>query len=105
MNVGKHINSVLNSRNRTKQESAAAIGLSKQQFHALLADKSKSTVSTLKAVSTLLDVPSDLFLQDADKWFLIAAINDYVSRIDPQKADTILAEARSLLQEGDDIDG
>ena len=97
--IGKHLNAILFQRGIPKKQFSKQIGLSEQQLHAILSGNSLSTLETLEKISTALDVPTDFFLQDYGKQFLIFAIDDYFSKVDKSVAQATLDDLSYLLNE------
>ena len=102
---GNRIDFMLYKRGISKPEFAKMLGISHQQMHFTLKDKSLSTVTMLQEISKLLDVPSDYLLQDFDKRFLIFAIDDYLNVIDRDRAQSLLNNFTLIMKRDDDISG
>lgn len=99
---GKRINSVILKRGMTQKSIASKLTISEQQLHSILKDKSLSTIDTLRELSIALDTPSDYFLQDFDKRFIIYAIDDYLSQIDRDDAQKIIDSISTIIGENDE---
>lgn len=94
---GKRINSVMLRRGMTQKSLAAKLKISEQQLHSVLKDKSLSTIDTLRELSVVLDTPTDYFLQDFDKNFLIYAIDDYLSQIERDDAQKVIENIAAII--------
>lgn len=99
---GKRINSIMLKRGTTQKSLAGKLTISEQQLHSILKDKSLSTIDTLRELSIALDTPSDYFLQDFDKRFVIYAIDDYLSQIDPDYAQRIIDSISAVIGDKDE---
>ena len=94
---GKRINSVMLRRGMTQKSLAGKLKISEQQLHSVLKDKSLSTIDTLRELSVVLDTPTDYFLQDFDKKFLIYAIDDYLRQIERDDAQKIIENISAII--------
>lgn len=94
---GKRINSIMLRRSMTQKSLANQLKISEQQLHTILKDKSLSTIDTLRDISIALDTPSDYFLQDFDRRFLIYAIDDYLSRIKQEDAQRLIENISAII--------
>ena len=94
---GKRINSVMLRHGMTQKSLAGKLKISEQQLHSVLKDKSLSTIDTLRELSVVLDTPTDYFLQDFDKKFLIYAIDDYLSQIERDDAQKIIENISAII--------
>lgn len=99
---GKRINSVMLKRGMTQKSLASKLAISEQQLHSILKDKSLSTIDTLRELSIALDTPSDYFLQDFDKRFIIYAIDDYLSQIERDDAQKIIDNISAIIGDKDE---
>ncbi|MCI8331687.1 MAG: helix-turn-helix transcriptional regulator [Clostridiales bacterium] len=99
---GKRINSVMLRRGMTQKSLASKLKISEQQLHSVLKDKSLSTIDTLRELSVALDTPTDYFLQDFDKKFLIYAIDDYLSQIERNDAQKIIENLSAIIGDKDE---
>ncbi len=99
---GKRINSVMLKRGMTQKSLASKLKISEQQLHSVLKDKSLSTIDTLRELSVALDTPTDYFLQDFDKKFLIYAIDDYLSQIERNDAQKIIENLSAIIGDKDE---
>lgn len=99
---GKRINSVILKRGMTQKSLASKLTISEQQLHSILKDKSLSTIDTLRELSIALDTPSDYFLQDFDKRFIIYAIDDYLSQIEREDAQKVIDSISAILGDNDE---
>lgn len=99
---GKRINSVMLRRGMTQKSLAGKLKISEQQLHSVLKDKSLSTIDTLNELSVALDTPTDYFLQDFDKKFLIYAIDDYLSQIERDDAQKVIENIAAMIGDKDE---
>ena len=86
----------------TQKSLASQLKISEQQLHSVLKDKSLSTIDTLRDISFVLDTPSDYFLQDFDKRFLIYAIDDYLSQIERDDARIVIEKISDIIGDKDE---
>lgn len=89
---GDRINYMMQKREISAVKLANELSLSKQQLYTIIKNKSLSSIDTLNDISKILDVPSDWLLQDFDRRFLVYAIDDYISKIDENKAVSLLKD-------------
>ena len=83
--LGQRIEDMITKRRFPKADFANRVGISPNQLSMILNNQSITSLSKLNKISIMLDVPSDYLLQDADKIFLIYAIDDYYSMLDNNK--------------------
>ena len=99
--IGNYIKNILNKRNISNQEMAEKLGISYKQFVNILSNKNLTTVSTLKEISDILDVPTDYLLRDFGSKFIIYAIDDYLGRLDKEDIQWLFDSFNELDKFGD----
>ena len=99
---GKRIKYVMLKRGMTQQSLASKLKISVQQLSSILKDKSLSTIVTLRELSIALDTPSDYFLQDFDKRFIVYAIDDYLSKIDRDYSQKVIENISAIIGDEDE---
>lgn len=99
--IGNYIKSILNNRNISNQEMAEKLGISYKQFMNILSNKNLTTVSLLKEISDILDVPTDYLLRDFGDKFIVYAIDDYLSRLNKEDIQWLLDSFNELNEIGD----
>lgn len=80
--LGDRINIILMKQGIELSELADKLHISYKHLTQILRNESQSTIYFLKDISEILNVPTDVILQDIDKKFIIYAIDDYLSMID-----------------------
>ena len=98
--IGNYIKSILNNRNISNQEMAEKLGISYKQFMNILSNKNLTTVSLLKEISDILDVPTDYLLRDFGDKFIVYAIDDYLSRLNKEDIQWLLDSFNKLNKIG-----
>lgn len=99
---GERIKYVMLKRGMTQKSLASKLIISEQQLSSILKDKSLSTIVTLRELSIALDTPSDYFLQDFDKRFIVYAIDDYLSKIDRDYSQKVIENISAIIGDEDE---
>lgn len=100
----KLIESILVKRNLSKNQLAEKLNITPQHLQKIFRNGYITSVKMLKELSDILDVPTDLFLQQFDeKTFLIYAISDYIKKIQREDAKQVLYLTMTLLENEEDI--
>ena len=100
----KLIESILVKRNLSKNQLAEKLNITPQHLQIIFRNGYITSVKMLKELSDILDVPTDLFLQQFDeKAFLIYAISDYIKKIQREDAKQVLYLTMTLLENEEDI--
>lgn len=95
--VGNSIKKYRRYRNLTQKEFARMIMLSKRQVEEIEAGHSWSSIDVLFKISLLLDIPFDILFKDCDKKFIVYSIEEYIRRIDKEKASFLLEKISNLI--------
>ena len=99
--IGNQLNKILTDRKIDKTEFAEKIGITTRQLNNILRNQSLTTLELFEKICTLLDIPSDVLLQEFDNRFILYTINDYVAKIGSEQADNIINSISVIFNKGE----
>lgn len=97
LQIGEQISLARARQGLSQKELARALKISNVQISDIENGKVLPSVGVLKRLAETLDVSADDLLQDVHRNFIIYAIDDYISRLDNDKAFDILQILSDLL--------
>ena len=99
--IGNQLNRILTDRKINKTDFAKEIGLTPRQLNNILSNESLTTLEVFDKICKLLDIPSDVLLQEFDNRFILFTINDYAAKISAKQAEHIINNISVIFNSGE----